>query len=65
MPYCDYAPKAALDNPMRFHYMLARDPQTGSFADFDEYFDRSKVKNGRIKLKVKPRIDNSLNEKHN
>jgi hypothetical protein len=36
VPYCDYAPQAALDNPSRFHYLLARDPDTGSFSDYEE-----------------------------
>ena len=43
-PYCDYAPSFVLANPGRFHYMLSRDPVTGSFSDYAEYLgDRTDV----------------------
>ena len=36
--YCDNAPSLVLANPGRFHYMLSRDPVTGSFSDYADYF---------------------------
>ncbi|BDA40413.1 probable beta-1,4-mannosyl-glycoprotein 4-beta-N-acetylglucosaminyltransferase [Coccomyxa sp. Obi] len=37
VPYCEYAPPAVLANPAKYHYMLARDPVTGSFSDYAEW----------------------------
>ena len=36
--YCDNAPSLVLAHPGRFHYMLSRDPVTGSFSDYAELF---------------------------
>lgn len=44
VPFCDHAPEAVLENPLRFHYMLARDPDTGSFADYEEHMGHLLVK---------------------
>ena len=42
--YCNNAPSFVLANPGRFHYMLSRDPVTGSFLDYADYFgNRSDV----------------------
>jgi hypothetical protein len=49
--YCDYAPAAVLENPGRFHYMMARDPRTGSFSDYDEHFGPRK-QHGKLSLGV-------------
>ena len=56
--YCDYAPRAVLENPHALHYMLTRDAKTGSFSDYEAHFGqgrkrhRRKSKNGsRLALK--------------
>ena len=36
--YCNNAPSYVLANPGRFHYMLSRDPVTGSFSDYADHF---------------------------
>jgi beta-1,4-mannosyl-glycoprotein beta-1,4-N-acetylglucosaminyltransferase len=38
VPYCKYAPPTVLANPGKYHYMLARDPVTGGFSDFADWF---------------------------
>ncbi|BDA47606.1 probable beta-1,4-mannosyl-glycoprotein 4-beta-N-acetylglucosaminyltransferase [Coccomyxa sp. Obi] len=51
VPYCDHAPQAVLDNPGRFHYLLARDPDTGSFSDYEQQFfggKQGKKKPGKV-----------------
>lgn len=48
VPYCDHAPQAVLDNPGQFHYLLARDPDTGSFSDYTQQFFSGKE--GKKKL---------------
>lgn len=52
--YCEYAPRAVLENPHALHYLLARDATTGSFKDFDEHFGAGKQqKKSSFKLTLK------------
>jgi len=44
VPYCDHAPQAALNDPFKYHYLLARDPDTGSFSDYDQMVSKEQKK---------------------
>ena len=52
--YCEYAPRAVLENPHALHYLLARDPVTGSFLDYEPHFGKGKQqKKSSFKLTLK------------
>ena len=54
MEYCDHAPRAVLENPHALHYMLTRDPKTGSFLDYEAHFGPgSQQKHSSLKLTLK------------